>query len=285
MRKLLFASAVVALAAAASAQTFTFDLEPSQEVPPVPSAGSGTCIVTLDIGTGAVSVSGSYSGLSGGATAAHIHGPAPIGTSGGIVIGLSVTGGTSGSVSGGGTLSPAQVGDMLAGLHYVNVHSSAFGGGEVRGQVIQPAIATAYGGNPVGSLTVASGAPQVGTVMAFGVDNPLGTQPAGSLAFVGVSTAPDATFAATGTGFGIPGWGMSGPTGELLIAVGGPNPVLQLGPTPWAGAGSPAAVNLPVPSIPSLIGVDVFSQGVIVNLAGGGPAFGLTNGLRLTIGS
>jgi hypothetical protein len=78
---------------------------------------------------------------------------------------------------------------------------------------------------------------------------------------------------------------MGGPTGELLILVGGPNPLLQLAGPPWAGPLLPSPVQLPVPPLPSLIGVDLFLQGVLVNPFGGGPTFGLTNGLEIKIGS
>jgi hypothetical protein len=54
----------------------------------------------------------------------------------GILVGLTHTGGTSGLLSGGGTLSAGQINDMKNGLHYVNVHSVNFGGGEIRGQVV-----------------------------------------------------------------------------------------------------------------------------------------------------
>jgi hypothetical protein len=285
MKSLVSTVVALGLAGAVSAQTFTFGLDPLQEVPPVPSFGSGTCTVTLDATTGAVSVSGTYTGLTGTATMAHIHGPSPIGVSAGIVLGLGVTGGTSGTVFGGGTLTAPQVTDMLNGLHYVNVHSSTFGGGEIRGQVVQAAIVLAYGGNPAGSLVVSGGVPKVGAAMTFGVDNPTGSQPVGSLPFVGISNAADALFVATGTGVPIPGWGMAGPTGELLIAVGGPNPLLSLAGAAWAGPGSPAPVPLSIPPLVALIGFDVFAQGVMVNAIGAGPTFGLTNGLQLTIGS
>jgi hypothetical protein len=47
----------------------------------------------------------------------------------GIIVGLIETGGTSGTVSGGGILTPAEVTGMLGGLTYVNVHTRSFGGG------------------------------------------------------------------------------------------------------------------------------------------------------------
>jgi hypothetical protein len=83
--------------------------------------------------------SGSYSGLLGGATASHIHGPAAPGVPAGVLIPLTLTvpGGTAGGLTGSGTLSAANVTDMLNGLLYVNVHSSVFTSGEIRGQLYE----------------------------------------------------------------------------------------------------------------------------------------------------
>ena len=107
----------------------------AEEVPPMVTGGVGACSVTLDDVTGSVSVTGSFSGLSSNATAAHIHGLAGPGVNAGIIIGLTETGGTSGNVSGGGTLTPAEITGMLNGLTYLNIHTTAHPGGEIRGQI------------------------------------------------------------------------------------------------------------------------------------------------------
>lgn len=137
----LFAGTVAALSfaspvSALGTHTFNAVLNGGQEVPPVATGGSGFCLITLDDVTGVVSVSGSFSGLTSTATAAHIHGLAGIGANAGVIVGLTETGGTSGSVSGGGILSPAEITGMLGGLTYVNVHTTINGGGEIRGQVL-----------------------------------------------------------------------------------------------------------------------------------------------------
>jgi hypothetical protein len=130
-------AAAFSFAAPASADVHTLyaQLTGSQEVPPVSTSGQGMCTITLDDVTGAVSVSGSFSGLTTSATMAHIHGLGAPGTTAGIIVTLTETGGTSGTVSGSGTLTGAEVTGMLAGLTYVNVHSSMHGGGEIRGQI------------------------------------------------------------------------------------------------------------------------------------------------------
>jgi len=136
---LLGGIAALTLATPASAlgvHVYTCSLSPTQEVPPTASSATGACTVTLDDVTGSVTVSGSYGGLTSNATLAHIHGPAPVGVNAGILIGLTPSGGTSGTVSGGGTLSPANITNMLNGLTYVNVHTVNNGGGEVRGQIV-----------------------------------------------------------------------------------------------------------------------------------------------------
>lgn len=107
-----------------------------EEVPPNGTPATGLVNGTLDDVSGLVTVvSGSYSGLLAPITGAHIHGLAAAGANAGVLIGLTHTGGTSGSLSGSGVLSAANVAGMISGLTYVNVHSSAFPGGEIRGQI------------------------------------------------------------------------------------------------------------------------------------------------------
>jgi len=145
----LIATALLASAAAPvrpfAQHVFQVTLSGAQEVPPVVTAGSGTVSVTLDDVTGAVSVSGQFSGLSSNATLAHIHGPAPAGGNAGVVLTLTETGGTSGSVTGSGVLTPPQVADLLNGLNYVNIHTATNGGGEIRGQIVNAVPAMSWG--------------------------------------------------------------------------------------------------------------------------------------------
>ncbi len=129
--------AVASPAAALGTRIYTVPLSGSQEVPPVVTGGTGVCTVTLDDVTGAVSVSGSFSGLTSNATLAHIHGLAAAGVNAGILVTLTETGGTSGSVSGSGTLSATNLAGMLSGLTYINIHTTNNPGGELRGQITQ----------------------------------------------------------------------------------------------------------------------------------------------------
>jgi hypothetical protein len=68
------------------------------------------------------------------ATAAHIH-EAPAGTNGPIVIPLTKTGDNVWSLPEGAKLTDAQYESYKAGNLYYNVHSAAYKGGEIRGQI------------------------------------------------------------------------------------------------------------------------------------------------------
>jgi hypothetical protein len=74
---------------------------------------------------------GSYSGLSGPATAAHFHGPAPKGQNAGVVIPADAA---KSPFGGSATLSDAQAADLAKGNWYFNIHCGEQGG-EIRGQV------------------------------------------------------------------------------------------------------------------------------------------------------
>jgi hypothetical protein len=103
------------------------------------AAAMGTATVTLNETTGVVSVSGTFSGLSGtGATMAHIHGleTAPgAGTGLPVIVPLVATAATSGTLTGSGTLTPTEVTGMLNGLTYLNIHTVANPAGEIRGNI------------------------------------------------------------------------------------------------------------------------------------------------------
>jgi hypothetical protein len=135
------------------------------------------------------------------------------------------------------------------------------------------------GVNPPGSLLELSGRPAVGETWTLGVENPLGTQAPGSLAVLAVSIAPDPSYPC---GTVLPGFGMASPAaaGELLISVMAPNPVIFLGPLPWAGLGAPAPFALAVPSDPVLAGIPMYAQGALVD---SGTWVGLSMGLETAI--
>ena len=158
----------------------------------------------------------------------------------------------------------------------------AFGDGSAPDWAYRP-----YGAcvNPPASLTVLGGLPTVGSVVTLGVDNPLGTQSPGAASLVFLATAPDPAFPC---GTPLPGLGMAGPgaPGGLLLSIVPPDPFQPalLGDA-WAGAGSPAAVALAIPSNASLAGVSVFAQGALIDPGAAlGVAVGLTSGVEIQIG-
>jgi hypothetical protein len=133
MNYLLSSLCSVFIASALSAQTYSVKLSGAEEVPPVNTTATGMATVTLN--GNMVTVSGTYTGLTTGAIAAHIHAPARRGVNSGIAVNLPPSGGTTGTFSGSATLSAAQLQAILDGLAYLNVHSGMFPGGEIRGQI------------------------------------------------------------------------------------------------------------------------------------------------------
>jgi hypothetical protein len=103
--------------------------------PGVTSTGKGSAMATLDTATKTLTWTVDYSGLSGPATAAHIHGPADPGANAGIVVPF--TGDLASPIKGSATLTDAQIAQLEAGKWYVNIHTAANKGGEIRGQLIR----------------------------------------------------------------------------------------------------------------------------------------------------
>lgn len=126
---------VIALPTAARAESFFAYLTPAQEVPPVSSSATGYARIFVNESTLTMSYTVVFSGLSASQTGAHIHAPAAIGANAGIAIAFPSPGGTSGTITGSTTITAAQLSQLRQNLGYVNVHSAAFPGGEIRGQL------------------------------------------------------------------------------------------------------------------------------------------------------
>ena len=170
----------VASAAAATIPLAAF-LSPANEVPPTASTGSGTAILDLDVAAHTLRVQIAFSGLVPtappgapvGTTAAHIHCclPSPFAT--GVNAGVATTTPTFANfplgvlagtydntlnltlassynpafvtlVGGLANAETSLVNGLLGGLTYLNVHTSAFPGGEIRGFVVQIPEPEAY---------------------------------------------------------------------------------------------------------------------------------------------
>ena len=171
----LIAAALSVVPAAAATIPFSAILSPANEVPPTASTGSGTAILDLDVVAHTLRVQITFSGLvptapAGspvGTTASHIHccltSPFATGVNAGVAtttptfagFPLGVLAGTYDNTLdllsassynpafvtlAGGTVATAEttlINGLLGGLTYLNVHTTAFGGGEIRGFVVQ----------------------------------------------------------------------------------------------------------------------------------------------------
>jgi hypothetical protein len=135
--KVLFVTvfAVLIMATTSHAETFYAYLSSAQEVPTNASTATGYARVFVNEAAGTFTFTLVFNGLSSNQTASHIHAPAAIGANSGVAIGFGAVGGTSGTISGSGTITPTQLSQLRAHQGYVNVHSANFSGGEIRGQL------------------------------------------------------------------------------------------------------------------------------------------------------
>ncbi len=128
------AAAVISLAAysgMAFGDEVKVTLSGDQEVPAVKTSASGGGTITINDDK---SVSGSVTTTGVAGTMAHIHNGAA-GKNGPVIIPLTKSGDGTWSVAAGAKLTDAQFAAFKAGDLYVNVHSAANKGGEIRGQL------------------------------------------------------------------------------------------------------------------------------------------------------
>ena len=125
-----------------SGTQIAFSLNSAITVPPANVDGaSGEAHFTIDTETGAISGSVTVEGLTGQATAAHIHSGTP-GEAGPVVVGLeSNDDGTVWSLPESAALDADALALLEMGNLYVNVHTEANAPGEVRGQLVDEASA------------------------------------------------------------------------------------------------------------------------------------------------
>jgi CHRD domain-containing protein len=122
----------------AAPMKFKASMNAASEVPPTQSSGTGTVTATYDPATKMLTWEGSFSGLTGPATAAHFHGPAEVGKNAAPEIWISEKGkNLTSPFKGQATLTDAQADDLQKGMMYANVHTDANKGGEIRGQVVK----------------------------------------------------------------------------------------------------------------------------------------------------
>jgi hypothetical protein len=131
--------ALLASPASAVIINFAATLSGAQEVPPTPSPATGSAMVTLDTDTNLLSwnITFTAGSLLGTTTASHFHGPAPAGMNAPVIVNINLTPGFGSPQTGSFTISDAHEAMFLADMTYINIHTTAFPGGEIRGQVLQ----------------------------------------------------------------------------------------------------------------------------------------------------
>lgn len=114
--------------------SYSSTLNGTNEVPPNASPGSGLVSGTYDDVTNLLTWTLVWSDLVAPATAAHFH-HAAAGVNGPVQVTIGVPPATSGTVSSSFNITQLMEPDLLAGDWYVNIHTSIYPGGEIRGQV------------------------------------------------------------------------------------------------------------------------------------------------------
>ena len=171
VRFLVMGAALLAGVPSAQAQIYKVTLTPQNEIPPTASTATGSAIISLNSTTHEMRVVGSFSGLVGTSTAAHVHcclvQPAntpvatttpsfpgfPLGVRAGSFdrtydMRLAATWNAPFITGNGGTPAGAEaafIAGVAAGQAYLNYHSSTFGGGEIRGFLVRNVFANTNG--------------------------------------------------------------------------------------------------------------------------------------------
>jgi hypothetical protein len=134
MTALLAATAFFgAFPALADEVSFKATLDGKSETPPTASAGTGALTAKYDTATKTLSWTVTYSGLTGPATMAHFHGPAPVGKPAPIMVPIKDS--LDSPITGSATLTDDQAKALLDGNIYFNIHTAANKPGEIRGQL------------------------------------------------------------------------------------------------------------------------------------------------------
>ena len=134
--KLAAAAALLAVplaAANAATETVMATLSSGAETPPNDSKGMGTLTGTYDPSSRKLTYDVTYEKLTGPATMAHFHAPAPSGKSAGVEV--PIKGSVSSPITGQVTLTEDQAKNLTDGMTYFNVHTDKNPKGEIRGQV------------------------------------------------------------------------------------------------------------------------------------------------------
>ena len=140
MKKPLFAVviAVLAVSLPAAATQFTINVTLDAAQAGVVSPGTGSATLLLDDVAMTLDVNLSYQDLTSPTSTAHIHCCSPPGVSSGVIIPFVppfVTGLTSGTFVNTFALTPTLLSQVESGGAYINIHTTNFPAGEIRGQI------------------------------------------------------------------------------------------------------------------------------------------------------
>jgi hypothetical protein len=239
----------------------------SNEVPPNPSLSVGGAQLILNP-NGTVTVTGGYQALSSGAVASHVHRGAA-GVNGPVVFPLTFAGGV---LSGTFTPSATDLADLRAGNWYVNVHSVAFGGGELRGQLVPATLPSVYG---EGCLSTSGNIPHMGATGFASMGSSMGLDcyglPLGSLNLFLLSDQRDPG------PIELPAVGIAAPTCFALI----PSILLQF--TAFPNANGVASQPLSIPVDPALRNIPLNVQNLTFDLAANAAGLVTSNALTFFI--
>ena len=143
---------------------FVANLTGAQEVPPNNSTATGSATLLLSSDENEAQLALNFQGLSSAQTDSHIHGPAPPGTAAGVLFPVPTGQVNDFKIS----LTPQQVQDLKNGLLYINVHSTNFPGGEIRGQFGTSSVASSVQFSSATYLVSESGGRAALTVTRLG---------------------------------------------------------------------------------------------------------------------
>ena len=136
--RFVFALSIVLVAFLAApsvaATDFVATIDGAQSGTPSTGTGSGTFVLRDD---DVFEYEIVFDGLVAPESVAHVHGPALPGVNAGVVFGLPLG---SPKIGNFGPLTAQQKADLLAGLWYVNIHSTLYTAGEIRGQIIESEV-------------------------------------------------------------------------------------------------------------------------------------------------
>ncbi len=135
--KLAAAAAILAMplaAAQAATETVKAELTSNAETPPNGSKGTGSLTGTYDPSDRKLTYTVTYADLTGPATMAHFHAPAPVGKSAGVEV--PIKGSVASPIKGEVTLNEVDAKNLTDGMTYFNIHTQANPKGEIRGQVM-----------------------------------------------------------------------------------------------------------------------------------------------------